>query len=1044
MRRIRTQECVGTFLSSARLLMPWLLCLVLVAGLTAFAQERYGELFGEATDATGAVLTNAKVTARNKETNRAYTTQTTSEGTYIFRDIDPGRYSVAFELQGFSRYEVPEVLVIVGRRLKVDAKMTVGGTEQTVQVTESAPLIDVTGTLVATNVLAEEFDKLPKARSFQSLVLTAPSVNSGDIEGGFQVNGASGSENQFNIDGVSTTSLVNGRSRQNAVFEILQEVQIKTAGIDAEYGGALGGVISAITKSGGNAFHGDVHYYFSGNSISAGPNRRLLLDPSTERAAYHVQDTKFDDNSHEIGYSFGGPLVKDKLFFFSAASPRFRNASKPVIQSGGVREMFDTDQTYWQSFNKVSFAPWTRLRGSVQFLWTPTKSVGAFPTLNSFGNTTTTSPESNKIQRQRGFFNPQSNYSTQVDVTVTATSILSFRAGRFWDDYKTTGIPAISSVEYLTSATNLPFDIPVNLRQPIGFNNTPRLRNTFFDLTTRTYGQVDYSLFATFAGQHNIKVGYGRQKTVNKVDESYPGGGFIQVYWNSGLTSPVLGANQRGTYGYYAINDQGTRGTTGGTIDSLYIQDQWRILPRLTLTLGLRTENEKVPSFRRDIRDNAFQFDFVDKMAPRLGASYDLFGDGRVKLFGSYGRYYDWVKYELSRGTFGGDLWKIYYRPLETTDVFSLVGTNRAGRELWSGNTNIPRDRRVPSFDLIAKDLKPMSTELYNVGTEIQLGTNLVFRGSYVRNNLIRTIEDLGALDASGNEVYLYGNPGEGDAVTQPTSGLTKAFPMPKPVRKYDAMELSLTKRFSSGFFGSVNYTFSRLYGNYAGIASSDEITSPSTGLVSNGAQGTSAAARQGGNANRAWDLDEILFDSKGNLDVRGRLATDRPHVLKLFGSKDVKWTGSQITDVGVFFFVGSGTPLSTYVATTNQIPVFVNGRGDMGRTPVLNYTDLLLGHTFKFSESKSVRFEFNGLNLFNQKTARNRFNYLNRGAGAAEPGSAIDLHNFDLTRGYDYRALINASPDQRGTRGAYDPRYGLDDLFNAGFAGRFGVKFIF
>ena len=105
---------------------------------------------------------------------------------------------------------------------------------------------------------------MPKGRSFQSIALTAPSVNSGEIEGGFQVNGASGAENAFTVDGVVTNSLIDGRSRQNTVFEYLQEVQVKTTGIAAEYGGALGGVISAVTKSGGNTFRGEAHYYYEG------------------------------------------------------------------------------------------------------------------------------------------------------------------------------------------------------------------------------------------------------------------------------------------------------------------------------------------------------------------------------------------------------------------------------------------------------------------------------------------------------------------------------------------------------------------------------------------------------------------------------------------------------------------------------------------------------------------------------------------------------------------------------------------------------------
>jgi hypothetical protein len=319
-----------------------------------------------------------------------------------------------------------------------------------------------------------------------------------------------------------------------------------------------------------------------------------------------------------------------------------------------------------------------------------------------------------------------------------------------------------------------------------------------------------------------------------------------------------------------------------------------------------------------------------------------------------------------------------------------------------------------------------------------------VLRASYTHNNLRRTIEDLGALDADGNEVYLYGNPGEGVSLTQPTSGATKPFPMPKPVRKYDAMELVYTRRFTKGFSGQVSYVLSRLYGNYAGIANSDEITSPATGLVSAGAQGSGAAARQGGNANRSWDLDEILFDSKGTVDLKGRLATDRPHVFKAYGSKELNWGSKNSTIFGLFFYAGSGTPLSTQVYTTNQIPVLVNGRGDMGRTPFFNQTDLQISHEIKFGEVRRIRFEANALNLFNQKTARNIFQALNRGSGGAQPSSAINLAKVDLFKGYDYKALIDATSDQKGTRGAYDPRFGMADMFNPGFQGRLGVKFIF
>ena len=1007
-------------------------------------QERTGEIVGVVKDASGGVVPNVTVTVTNLVTGRAYTAKSGSDGAYVIREMEPGRYVVRFEAQGFQRYEVADVNLLVGRILKVDGALQVGSIEQTVQVTEAAPLIDTTRTTIAQNVTSEDVDRLPKGRSFQQMAALSPSVNTGEIEGGIQVNGASGAENQFNIDGVSTTSLINGKSRQDAVLEFLQEVQVKTGGMDAEYGGALGGVISAVTKSGGNDFHGDVHYYFQGDSIAAAPVKRLLLDPVTEKTVKFVQDEKNSNNRHEFGGSVGGPFIKNKMWFFAGMSPRWvRRTNDYKFSSGKEQGSIAQKQLYQAAFGKLTWDPVQRIRTNFTWLWTPTMSTGRLPAYNYEPNMVTSSLASNQINRNVGFFNPQSSYTGQADFTLTNTSLLSVKGGRFWDNYKSTGIPGFSSVTFQTSSIGLPFSIPAALQQPTGFQNTPRLINTFNDLATRTYVQADFSQYLNFGGTHNFKFGIGTSKWVNNVNIAYPGGGFVYVYWNRAFRSNATGLTQRGTYGYYEVDDFGTRGSTGANITHMYFQDQWRIHPRLTLTLGLRLENEKVPSFARSIKDPAFQFGFGDKIAPRLGASFDVFGDGKLKVFGSWGRYFDWVKYELSRGTFGGDYWRVYYRSLDTTDVFSLSGTNLPGKNLWNDVPGSFRNRRVPGFDYVAPGLKPMAQDNFNFGTEYQIAPQTVFRGSYVRTNLIRTIEDLGVL-VGGDEVYYYANPGEGSATTTPPSGATKPFPTPKAKRTYDGMELSLTRRFSRGWFGSASYVYSRLYGNYPGIASSDEIRTPTTGVAAGSAQQQGGSiAREGGNANRAWDIDEVLWDSRGNLDVRGRLPTDRPHVLKLYGSKTFDWKAGS-SEFGLFFYGGSGTPLTTYVNTINQTEVMVNGRGDMGRTAFFSQTDLVVGHEVKLGEVKRMRFEFNAQNLFNQKTSRHRFNSLNRGAGTPRQSSAIDLHSVDLAKGYDYRALINATSDARSGFGAYDPRYGLDDLFNPGFSGRIGLKFIF
>jgi hypothetical protein len=268
-------------------------------------------------------------------------------------------------------------------------------------------------------------------------------------------------------------------------------------------------------------------------------------------------------------------------------------------------------------------------------------------------------------------------------------------------------------------------------------------------------------------------------------------------------------------------------------------------------------------------------------------------------------------------------------------------------------------------------------------------------------------------------------------------SPATPSFATPQPKRQYDAVEFSVSRRFANRWFGSANMTISRLYGNYAGLASSDEIRTPTTGVSSATAQQQAGSTfRQGGNVNRAWDSDEQQFDSHGTLDVRGRLATDRPVVAKFYGG----YTPWQNTQIGAFVYAGSGTPMTTYVNTVHQTELFVEGRGDMGRTPFYNRTDLLVSHEMPMG-NKRVRLELNVLNLFNQKTERHTFNYLNRGAGTARSSSAINLATTNLNNGYDYHAMIRATADGAN---AFDPRFGMADLFEPGTQGQFAVKFLF
>ncbi len=1021
-----------------------LLAFLLAFGATAGAQERFGTLTGRVTDQQSLPVPGVTVTIRNNANGESRDFVTNTSGQYLAPDLNPGRYTVTFELTGFSKVEHGDISINLGRAFELNVQMAVGAATETVEVTaESKPLVDSRSTLIAHNVTSEEIDRLPKGRSFQSLALTAPSVNSGELEGGFQVNGASGSENTFTVDGVVTNSLIYGSSRQNTVFEYLEEVQVKTSGIAAEHGGALGGVMSAVTKSGGNVFHGEGHYYFEGSALAAGPVKRLNLDPLDDKTTRYVLDREDPTHQNEFGGSVGGPIIRNRLFFFGSVSPRNETTTRDYVFTDGPSSV---ERSIWkqQMFGKLSFSA-RRLNASWSSLWTPTTAHGTLDSLKgATPNAQPAAKASIQFQPGRGYETNQVNTSGTVDLSITNASFLRLRGGLFHDRYSDTGIPLTTSYAYQTPTTTLNSIIPAALQggTNVGGVNIPRAQITEFDTTKRGTFDVDYNHVFNAGGLHTVKGGFGYQHVSNDINSFYPGG-YVNIFWDRSFTFGGV-TTGRGAYGYYEVNDRRIFNKAGSDIKSIFAQDQWTVGNHLTLDVGVRTEHERVPTFQPSYLKYAFDFGWRDKLAPRLGAAYDIWGDGRAKVFGSWGRYFDWTKYEMPRGQFGAETWCIDYRALDTLDLASLNLTNKPGRDLWVTPGSC-RDRRVPSFKgNIDPDTKPMSQDSSSAGLEYQLNRGSVLTVHYIHNKLRDTIEDVGFLNAAGDEGYLISNPGRGLTKFQFPTGRTPSGQVtPLAQRKYDALELGFNRRFANNYFLSANYTLSRLWGNYSGIGSSDEITTPTTGnTAATSQQQGGSIARPGTNVSRAWDLDELEWDAYGHNDVLGRLATDRPHVLKVYGSYQAPFG----TQVGAFFYGGSGTPVTTYVMSTNTsggVGSMVEGRGNLGRTPALTRTDLLVSQELAVMGTKKMRFELNVLNLFNQQTTRHIFNGLNRGSGAggARPSAAMDLSGTDLTKGYDYNALILRSPEGAG---AYDPRYKQADLFEQGTRAYATIKFLF
>jgi Carboxypeptidase regulatory-like domain/TonB dependent receptor/TonB-dependent Receptor Plug Domain len=986
--------------------------LILVAALAtpAWAQDIRGSIEGVVKDASGAVLPGATVEA-SSNVGQPASTVTDSVGVYRFPSLAPGNYKVSANLQGFVSREVVDVRVALGQIKKVDFSLPLSGVTETVNVTAETPLVDVRQTARQTNIRAEQVELLPKGRDFTSLVTQAPGANNESKLGGLSIDGASAGENRFIIDGIETTDLQDGTSSKNVIVDFIEEVQVKSSGYTAEFGGATGGVINAVTKSGTNDFHGSALYNFEGSALEGARRPTLRTSLTNSNAAEYVSYPKDGRTRHEPGFALGGPLMRNRMWFFGAYQPGITTNSRDVDPTSAANPAAGTAsqeqkvQVHYITGNVTSqLTNAARLR--VAYNNSTSKTDGLLPSLNGLDPAGTNYGKISKF--------PNQSISGNIDYVASSKLLFGVRGGYYSSDVSDENVNEVPLYRW-TNTNNIGFlDVPASLQRATGFQSIPTGANnkTTRDQQTRLYVQADTTAYVKAGGEHQIKLGVQVDRVGNNVltGESR---NRVSIFWNQAL------AGNRGAYGYYSVRTNAVAPKQGfiteGDIHTnnvgLFIQDAWTINNRLTINLGVRTERERVPTYSTDaeVPEFGIEFDFADKLAPRAGFAYDVKGDGKWKVFGSWGIFYDIFKLELPRGSFGGDKWLERYYTLDTFNWNTLVDGAQCP-PACPGTLFRTTDFRHPSFgsDAIEPDLKPMKLQEMTFGIDHQLNDAMSVGIHYVHKQVDRAIEDTGALDANSNEIYIIANPGEG--LTE-LANINPRVALPKPVRDYDSVEIAFEKRMRNGWYIRPSYLWSRLYGNYSGLSQSDE----------NG--------RTSPNVGRLWDYPLMMFQD-GGIPALGPLATDRPHQFK---TQFIYQFGFG-TSLGLNQYVASGLPVTREIGIYpgNNLPVTYLGRGSDGRTPMYSQTDIQVQHSFNMSSGRSLQVSLNVLNLFNQDTTTGRFSTYQQGNNSVTP---------DETLFYSGRqTLASLIP----TQAVKDPRFLMDNAFQAPIQARFGIKFLF
>jgi outer membrane receptor protein involved in Fe transport len=397
-----------------------LLSFALFAG-SVFAQtSTTGSIEGTVTDSTGAAVPGIAVKVTSSNLISAQTATTDDGGRYRILNLPPGKYTVSVEAEkGFAKFERSDVEVNLSRNTSVEVQLQPAGAQASVTITDTAgAAVDVSGTTTGSNVSSDQFSNFPTQRTVQGLYTIAPTVTRSGLRDATgrdrdpSVAGSSGPENNYILDGVNTTDPAFGGSGANLPFEFVQEVEIKTGAYGPEYGKSTGGIFNVITKSGGNEFHGDIFGY----GTTKGLVREVKNFPFTGSAANGFSEV-------DLGGDIGGPIVKDKLWFFGAFNPQKR---KNYYLTQTFHTPVDNDVTIPFYAGKITWALNTKNTFTASTFGDFTKIDGFLATaalnnVNGFGDDISAF----QGRQETGGH----NYAFRLNSTITNTFIGEFSGG---------------------------------------------------------------------------------------------------------------------------------------------------------------------------------------------------------------------------------------------------------------------------------------------------------------------------------------------------------------------------------------------------------------------------------------------------------------------------------------------------------------------------------------------------------------------------------------------------------------------------------------